>query len=613
MSTYLGRDEKAIPLYQGPAPAAAPTASTSRRRTFGVLGAFALLSIFLLRSTNPGFVHWASGSQPARDVGHPHARPHHHDLASTAELCPQVPATVPSKNADVFETLSQLIGTEAFVNKSIDWLSGAVRVPTESYDKMDEVGEDPRWEAFGPFHDYLAEAFPLVHEKLDLVKVNTYGLVYTWKGTSEELKPLLLMAHQDVVPVEPTTVDQWTHPPYSGYFDGSNIWGRGSSDDKSGLIGILTTVETLLSQGFTPTRTITLSFGFDEEVSGTRAFLDQGAGKLASYLLEKFGEDYFAMIVDEGGGYSEQFGGVFASPGIAEKGYLDVRVEIRTPGGHSSIPPEHTSIGALSQLLVKYEANPYTPHLVRGTPLYLLTQCLAAHAPEIPKRLKRAIRKSATCDKALAAAEEELLKDLMFKSLAGTTQAIDLVSGGVKTNALPEQAWAVVNHRIATDSSVDAVKEHDSALLADLADKFNLSYTAFGEKVSTEAEGAPAWGTLTLTDAWGTALEPAPITPTDAAPYKVLSGTIKAAYAAHRGLSYEEDAITIAPGIMTGNTDTRYYWALSKHIFRYNHHRAKGKVLNGVHTVNENIEVDAFMEMIRFFTTLILNVDEAEL
>jgi Gly-Xaa carboxypeptidase len=100
---------------------------------------------------------------------------------------------------------------------------------------------------------------------------------------------------------------------------------------------------------------------------------------------------------------------------------------------------------------VKYEDNPYKAKLSRETPVYLLTQCLAAHSPDLPKSLKKAIKKSVKCDKALRVVEKELLKNNMFKSLVGTTQAIDLVSGGVKTNALPEQAWAVVNHRIATD------------------------------------------------------------------------------------------------------------------------------------------------------------------
>ena len=60
------------------------------------------------------------------------------------------------------------------------------------------------------------------HSSLELTKVNTYGLVYVWKGSDASLKPLLLLAHQDVVPVNPDTVDEWTHPPYSGYFDGQS-------------------------------------------------------------------------------------------------------------------------------------------------------------------------------------------------------------------------------------------------------------------------------------------------------------------------------------------------------------------------------------------------------
>jgi Gly-Xaa carboxypeptidase len=130
-------------------------------------------------------------------------------------------------------------------------------------------------------------------------------LVYIWKGSDDSLKPLLLMAHQDVVPVDPTTVDQWAYPPYSGHYDGEQIWGRGSSDDKSGLVGIMITIETLLEKDFKPTRSIVLSFGFDEEASGV-----YGAQENAKALLAMYGEDAFALIVDEGGGFDELYGGV---------------------------------------------------------------------------------------------------------------------------------------------------------------------------------------------------------------------------------------------------------------------------------------------------------------
>ena len=81
---------------------------------------------------------------------------------------------------------------------------------------------------------------------MQLTKVNTYGLHYEWTGSDSTLKPIMLTAHQDVVPVDPTTVDQWKYPPYSGHFDGERIWGRGSVDDKSGLIGILSVPLVLL-------------------------------------------------------------------------------------------------------------------------------------------------------------------------------------------------------------------------------------------------------------------------------------------------------------------------------------------------------------------------------
>ncbi|KAH8116276.1 carboxypeptidase S [Phellopilus nigrolimitatus] len=531
-----------------------------------------------------------------------HVRP-----VRTEALCPQVEQLLPERNKVLWDAVGERFGTDAFKEKAIDWLSGAVRVPTESYDKMEPVGVDPRWTKFQAFHDYLLKAFPLVHSSLKLTKVNTYGLVYEWVGSDPSLKPLLLACPpsvKDVVPVDPRTVDEWVHPPFSGFYDGKRIWGRGSSDDKSGLIGVMSAIETLLGADFQPTRKIVLAFGFDEEVSGL-----YGAKELGKYLEATYGEDTFAMIVDEGGGFSEQYGGVFAVPAVGEKGYIDTRLEVLSPGGHSSVPPVHTSIGILSALLVEYETHPIPAVLDRTTPIYGMLQCFAAHAPDMDSKLSKTVKKSVSSDKALHELEKFIEKDKTLRAFVGTTQAIDLIQGGVKTNALPEQAWAVVNHRIATQSSVAATKEHDTKLLAKLAKKFNLTYDAFGQNLHTGSSGS-----LTLTDAFGTALEPAPITPTDEAPYKLLSGTIRATYNSHRNYQNAEE-VQIAPGLMTGNTDTRYYWNLTKHIFRYNHNNMfkSDGIPGGIHTVNESIAVEGFLEMIRFFATLILNVDEYDI
>ncbi|KAJ7323043.1 hypothetical protein DFH08DRAFT_969671 [Mycena albidolilacea] len=382
----------------------------------------------------------------------------------------------------------------------------------------------------------------------------------------------------------------------------------------SGAVQVPATIETLIAQGFKPTRTVVIAFGFDEEVSGP-----QGAKQLSAAMCGIYGENLpFAFILDECEGFGEAYGSIFATPAVAEKGYLDVRVEVTSPGGHSSVPPPHTSIGILAALLVKYEDNPYKAELSRSSVPYQLVQCHATHGAQFPKKLRKLARRSVNSDKALSKLRDVLVESRQFRSLIGTTQAIDIVQGGVKSNALPEQAWALVNHRLSTESSVAETKAHDTALLADLAARFNLSYTAFGE-AQTPAD-APAFGTLTLIDAYGRALDPAPVTPLagkGSEPYQLLSGTIKATFAAHRGLDLAgagKDAIAVAPSMSTGNTDTKYYWELSRSIFRYNHRNIIGSKdggMSGAHTVNETLGAEAFLEIIRFFATLILNADES--
>jgi Gly-Xaa carboxypeptidase len=152
--------------------------------------------------------------------------------------------------------------------------------------------------------------------KLEITKVNTYGIVITWKGSDESLKPYLFMAHQDVVPVLPATVSRWTYEPFSGHFDGKLIWGRGATDCKNNLIGIFEAFETLLEKGFEPKRTMLTGFGFDEEISGP-----QGAKFIAKHLEEKWGKESIDLIIDEGGlGITELYGATFALPALGEKG-----------------------------------------------------------------------------------------------------------------------------------------------------------------------------------------------------------------------------------------------------------------------------------------------------
>ncbi|KAH7324729.1 carboxypeptidase S [Stachybotrys elegans] len=510
--------------------------------------------------------------------------------------CPQVEPIQPKHQTQALSDMESYFSTVKFRNESVARLSGAVKIPSESYDDLGPVGEDKRWDTMYDVAAYLKATFPAVHEYLELEKVNTHGLLFTWKGSDPSLKPTVLMAHQDVVPVAQATVSQWTHPPYSGHYDGAYVWGRGASDCKNTLVGILEAVEMLINAGFTPKRTLILSFGFDEESSGR-----EGAGHLSNTLMERYGKDGVAMIVDEGSGNVPTFGTYFAVPAVAEKGYIDVDVIVRMPGGHSSIPPPHTGIGVMSEFITMIESNPYEPHIADENPFMNILQCGAAYGPEFPDDWKKLMpsghHTGAKKDK-LARAVAEASRPMKY--LFTTSVAVDVVGGGVKANALPERTTALVNHRINIGSSSADIKKHLTKLASKLADKYDLAVNAF--------EGDETQSSITLRASNNT-LEPAPITPTETDslnPFVLLSGTIKALYG---------DKLQISPALMTGNTDTRYYWGLSKHIFRYipGWDPEEAGNLDGVHTVDERVSVTGHVNGVKWFTLFIRNIDEAEL
>ena len=214
-------------------------------------------------------------------------------------------------------------------------LAAAVRIPTTS--GVD--GVDPL--VFGALRRLLEEAYPLIHSHLALEVFGGHTLLFTWTGSDPEAPPFLLMAHQDVVPVEPGTEDDWEHPPYSGIVADGHLWGRGALDDKGAMVALLEAVEGMLAEGFVPEPTIYLLLGHDEEVGGVR-----GAAAVAS----RFGESgvRLSFVLDEGGAVvSGVLPGVptLALVGVGEKASLDVELTAIGEGGHSSLPPEHTAVG----------------------------------------------------------------------------------------------------------------------------------------------------------------------------------------------------------------------------------------------------------------------------
>src|SRR5205085_1178396 len=123
---------------------------------------------------------------------------------------------------------------EAVDSGVVGRLSEAVRIPTVTY--ADSSARIPQ---FKKLHALLDRSFPLVHSHLKREVIDSGALLYVWRGTDTTLAPVLLMAHQDVVPIEPGTEKDWKHGPFSGDVADGYVWGRGTLDDKMNVLGLL--------------------------------------------------------------------------------------------------------------------------------------------------------------------------------------------------------------------------------------------------------------------------------------------------------------------------------------------------------------------------------------
>ena len=516
-----------------------------------------------------------------------------------AESCPVGETIRPLSFYEDRSSTDEILFNYAWRNKSLDIFTGAVKISTVVQDDMPDPNTHPEaWSNFTRFHNHLEKSFPLVHSRLRLEKVNVFGLLYTWEGSDPNLKPLLLTAHQDVVPVLEPTLKDWKYPPFSGHFDGERIWGRGSSDDKSLLIADLAAVEKLLSEGFQPKRTIVLSFGFDEERGG-----EFGAKSLAGVLNERYGEDSFYALVDEGVGTVEIVDDrAITVVAIGEKGSINLEISLTTPGGHSSVPPSHTNIGLVSKLISYIEDHPFKASLGPGNPVLYYLQCLAEHTNVFDKQLKKHIFKAGYDTKSNAEVVKYLSEDPVTSSSVKTTQAIDIINGGIKSNALPEFVSFVINHRINVESSVNETIEQVLSDIKVLSKEYNLGILLNDEEILPKTEN----GYFVLNA--GEGLEPAKVSPREGEVWAKFSGSIKHIVEDYIHPDLEKPSV-VAGTLMTGNTDTRYYWPLTDNIYRFMFSTTE-LVKTHIHSVNEYTTLDDHLFIQLFVYEFIQSVNE---
>ncbi len=402
--------------------------------------------------------------------------------------------------------------------------------------------------AFFGFHRFLKETFPLVHEKLSLEKINTYSLLYTWEGSDLSKKPIILMSHQDVVPVDEPTLSDWEAGPFEGKISETDIIGRGTMDDKGTLIGLLEAVEKLLEESFVPSQTIYLAFGHDEEVGGAN-----GAAEIAKHLKAKGVQA--SMTLDEGGFIAENLVPGVESPvamvNLAEKGFSSFKLIVETNGGHSSAPPKENTIGMLAQAIVDLENNQLPYKLVK--PVDYQLEYMGAELPFFKK---------------LAFANPWLFKKPILEALnAHTTTAATIIGGGVKNNVIPTVAEATINFRILPGETIESVKQHIESTISD--------------KIKVEPVGF-------LTN-------PSPVSSIDSEAFKVLEKTIRDMF---------PNSIVV-PGLVGGGTDARYFYEISDDVYRFYPIRIGPDSMTRFHGIDEKISKNNYREIVEFSYHLI--------
>lgn len=438
-------------------------------------------------------------------------------------------------------------------NKSAANLAGAVRIKTISYDNPAAFDKNE----FAKFRAYLAKTYPKLHRELKRELVGGMSLLYTWRGSDPLLKPILLMAHQDVVPADAKTLGQWTHPPFSGVIKDGFIWGRGTLDVKNGVIGIMEAVEYLISTGFKPARTIYLAFGHDEEVGGTGAEMTAALLKQRNIRLD--------FVLDEGGsiikGMIPGIAGNVAVIGISEKGYLSLEIISKDKGGHSSQPPKKTALGRLAKAIVKLEENPFPGDLTGPT-----RQMFEYLAPEMNFTYK------------LLFSNIWFFKPLLNKVLSAspstdatlrTTTAVTMASGSPQDNVLPMSASAVVNFRIFPGETMDSVTDRVRARVAD-------------EYIEVKP--------------YKRISEPSKVSDTKSVYFISIQNSISELY----------PGTISAPYLVLGATDARSYNGVAENSYRFMPVPLTSEDLNRIHGINERISVEHFAQSIKFYALLIL-------
>ncbi|BES64365.1 M20 family peptidase [Gottschalkiaceae bacterium SANA] len=406
--------------------------------------------------------------------------------------------------------------------------------------------------AFQAFQKSLVSLYPEVNKNCTCQYLGETGILYHWKGTSQE-DPIVLMSHYDVVPAEESA---WDVPPFEAAVIDGIVWGRGTLDTKCTLLSVMESAEHLIKEGFVPSQDIYFSFSGDEEISG------ESASAIVNHLKNKGIKPQ--MVLDEGGVVIKD--GIFpgvnkqtAVIGLGEKGYIDLQVQFESKGGHASAPPRHGITGAMGKLMADLENKTMKPVFME--PVLEMFNRLGRHS---------------TFGYKIIFANMWLFKPLLtilFKKQGGqmnalirTTTAVTVLEGSKAYNVLPPKGTIGINARILNTDTMDSTINHISSLV-------KVPHTI---QVLNGREASP-------------------ISPLQSNAFRALEDTI---------LDIWPQAV-VSPYLMIAGTDSRHFHAICDNVLRFAPMEITQEELNLIHSNNERIPVDSVLKSVTYYIKLI--------
>lgn len=430
-------------------------------------------------------------------------------------------------------------------------LSHAVAVPTVSRRTGGEAA------AFEQLHATLLADVPRVQQTLSRERIGEHALLLRWAGRDASAPPILLTAHLDVVPVEPDTLGEWTHPPFSGAIADGFVWGRGAIDDKTAVVTILAAIEALLQAGHVPACDVWLALGDDEEVGGRG-----GAMAIAATLRDRGVRPRF--VLDEGGAVVD---GVLpgvtrpvALVGIAEKGAASLELTVVAEGGHSSMPPRGGAIARLAAAVVRLDESPM-PASLRGPAAAMIDRL----TPELGFAARLALANRWLLGPAVT---RVLSSHPASNAIVRTTTAPTIFAAGSADNVLAAHARAVVNFRILPGETVQDVIDHAVHVIDD-------------DAVTVRC----------LDHCW----DPSPVSPDAGEGWDDIAAAIAWTW---------PDAL-VSPSLVVGATDARHYAGISDRVYRFLPIRLDDVDRKRLHGTDERIAVADVGRAVAFYAALL--------